>query len=86
MAKINYIRKELEKHVVKQAQKNVVEGFKKHGYNKEQIIGALMIMALPHGSKEKAIDPEWLEIMEVWKNRFDAVVDEILKRAVEGEK
>jgi hypothetical protein len=50
--------------------------YKKHGFTRNQILGTLLLMSLPAGKIEK----EWLEIMQMWKNRYEEVVEEHNKR------
>jgi hypothetical protein len=79
---IQQLRSLVEKDVVKKCEENVVAGFQKHGYTRNEIVGALMIMALPYGAREKSIDPKWLEIMETYRNNFNSLVNVLMERAI----
>ncbi len=78
---IGRLRKLVEQDVIKQCEANVVEGFSKHGFTRNEIVGALMILALPYGAKTKDVDPSWLEIMQAYRNNFNGLVQVLMERA-----
>jgi|GEM_PF-6529091 len=80
---IGQLRKLVEKDVIQKCEANVVAAFKEHGFTRNEIIGALMILALPYEAATKDIDPSWLEIMQTYRNNFNGLVTVLLERAAD---